>query len=98
MRNFLAYSLNRHGTDHVDVYRPARLDPAVPIEETIGAIAETGRGRVREVYRVVRGGRGHDPPRRREHRSLPDQTRIGLELLDRRRFGNGTGHLHDRVR
>jgi aryl-alcohol dehydrogenase-like predicted oxidoreductase len=40
MRNFLAYSLNRHGTDHVEVYRPARLDPAVPIEETIGAIAK----------------------------------------------------------
>ncbi len=39
MRNFLAYSLNRLGTDHVDVYRPARLDPEVPIEDTIGAIA-----------------------------------------------------------
>ncbi|MDT4906807.1 MAG: hypothetical protein QOI69_48, partial [Pseudonocardiales bacterium] len=31
---------NRLGTDHVDIYRPARLDPAVPIEDTIGAIAE----------------------------------------------------------
>jgi aryl-alcohol dehydrogenase-like predicted oxidoreductase len=40
MRNFLAYSLNRLGTDHIDIYRPARLDPAVPIEETVGAIAE----------------------------------------------------------
>jgi aryl-alcohol dehydrogenase-like predicted oxidoreductase len=40
MRNFLAYSLRRLGTDYVDVYRPARLDPNVPIEETIGAIAE----------------------------------------------------------
>ncbi|MDT4959311.1 MAG: hypothetical protein QOD31_3110 [Pseudonocardiales bacterium] len=40
MRNFLAYSLNRLGTDHVDIYRLARLDPAVPIEDTIGAIAE----------------------------------------------------------
>src|SRR6476660_7550683 len=36
----LAYTLNRLGVDHIDVYRPARLDPAVPIEETIGAIAE----------------------------------------------------------
>ena len=36
----LAYTLRRLGTDHVDVYRPARIDPAVPIEETIGAIAE----------------------------------------------------------
>jgi aryl-alcohol dehydrogenase-like predicted oxidoreductase len=36
----LAYTLRRLGTDHVDVYRPARLDPKVPIEETVGAIAE----------------------------------------------------------
>ncbi len=35
-----AYSLQRLGTDHIDIYRPARLDPAVPIEETIGAIAD----------------------------------------------------------
>ncbi|GGK90670.1 aldo/keto reductase [Sphaerisporangium melleum] len=40
VRNFLAYTLRQLGTDHVDVYRPARLDPAVPIEETVGAIAE----------------------------------------------------------
>lgn len=40
VKNFLAYSLVRLGTDHVDVYRPARLDPSVPIEDTIGAIAD----------------------------------------------------------
>ncbi|TQM68899.1 aryl-alcohol dehydrogenase-like predicted oxidoreductase [Actinomadura hallensis] len=40
VKNFLAYSLTRLGTDYVDVYRPARLDPAVPIEETVGAIKE----------------------------------------------------------
>jgi aryl-alcohol dehydrogenase-like predicted oxidoreductase len=40
VKNSLAYSLNRLGVDHVDVYRPARLDPAVPIEETVGAIAD----------------------------------------------------------
>jgi aryl-alcohol dehydrogenase-like predicted oxidoreductase len=40
VKNFLAYSLTRLGVDHVDVYRPARLDPAVPIEETVGAIKE----------------------------------------------------------
>ena len=38
IRNFVAYSLTRLGTDHIDVYRPARLDPDVPIEETVGAI------------------------------------------------------------
>jgi aryl-alcohol dehydrogenase-like predicted oxidoreductase len=50
MRNFLAYSLTRLGTDYIDVYRPARLDPNVPIEDTIGAIAEqVQKGRVRHI-------------------------------------------------
>jgi aryl-alcohol dehydrogenase-like predicted oxidoreductase len=40
VKTWLAYSLVRLGTDHVDIYRPARLDPEVPIEDTIGAIAE----------------------------------------------------------
>ncbi len=40
VKNALAYTLRRLGTDHVDVYRPARVDPAVPVEETVGAIAE----------------------------------------------------------
>jgi aryl-alcohol dehydrogenase-like predicted oxidoreductase len=40
VKNFLAYSLRRLGTEYVDVYRPARVDPRVPIEETVGAIAD----------------------------------------------------------
>jgi aryl-alcohol dehydrogenase-like predicted oxidoreductase len=40
VKNALAYTLKRLGADHVDIYRPGRLDPAVPIEETVGAIAE----------------------------------------------------------
>lgn len=40
VKNFLAYSLERLGVDHIDIYRPARLDPGVPIEDTIGAIAD----------------------------------------------------------
>jgi aryl-alcohol dehydrogenase-like predicted oxidoreductase len=40
VKNFLAYSLTRLDLDHVDIYRPGRLDPSVPIEETIGAIAD----------------------------------------------------------
>ncbi|MFG1921836.1 aldo/keto reductase [Cryptosporangium sp. NPDC048952] len=40
LKNFLNYSLNRLGVDHIDVYRPARLDPAVPIEDTVGAIKD----------------------------------------------------------
>lgn len=50
LKNFLAYSLARLGTDHVDVYRPARLDPAVPIEDTVGALADLVKaGYVRSV-------------------------------------------------
>jgi aryl-alcohol dehydrogenase-like predicted oxidoreductase len=40
VKNFLAHSLSRLGVDHVDIYRPARLDPTVPIEDTVGAIAD----------------------------------------------------------
>jgi aryl-alcohol dehydrogenase-like predicted oxidoreductase len=40
VKTSLAYTLRRLGTDYLDVYRPARVDPAVPIEETIGAIAD----------------------------------------------------------
>src|SRR3546814_16383351 len=40
VKNFAAYSLQRIGTEVIDVYRPARLDPDVPIEDTVGAIAE----------------------------------------------------------
>ncbi|MBK7077920.1 MAG: aldo/keto reductase [Myxococcales bacterium] len=40
VKNFLAHSLTRLGLDHVDIYRPARVDPQVPIEDTIGAIAD----------------------------------------------------------
>src|SRR6516162_8085608 len=39
-KSFLAHSLSRLGVDHIDIYRPARLDPAVPIEDTIGAVAD----------------------------------------------------------
>jgi aryl-alcohol dehydrogenase-like predicted oxidoreductase len=40
VKNSLAYTLQRLGTDYVDLYQPARLDPRVPIEDTVGAIAE----------------------------------------------------------
>jgi aryl-alcohol dehydrogenase-like predicted oxidoreductase len=50
VRNFAAYSLGRLGTDHIDVLRLARVDPDVPIEETVGAIAELVQaGYVRHV-------------------------------------------------
>jgi aryl-alcohol dehydrogenase-like predicted oxidoreductase len=40
VKNFIAYSLQRLGVDYIDLYRPARLDPNVPIEDTVGAIAD----------------------------------------------------------
>ncbi len=50
LQNFLAYSLQRLGVQYVDIYRPARLDPAVPIEDTVGAIAEmVEQGYVRHI-------------------------------------------------
>jgi aryl-alcohol dehydrogenase-like predicted oxidoreductase len=50
LKTAAAYSLQRLGVDHIDVYRPARLDPKVPIEETVGAIGElVSAGYVRAV-------------------------------------------------
>jgi aryl-alcohol dehydrogenase-like predicted oxidoreductase len=50
VKNFLAYSLKRLETDYIDTYRLARLDPNVPIEDTIGAIADMVKaGYVRHI-------------------------------------------------
>jgi aryl-alcohol dehydrogenase-like predicted oxidoreductase len=50
IRNALAYSLRRLGTDYVDLYQPARLDPRVPIEEIVGTLADLVKaGHVRHV-------------------------------------------------
>jgi len=50
VKNFLTYSLRRLGTEYVDVYRLARVDPAVPIEDTVGAIADMVKaGYVRHI-------------------------------------------------
>lgn len=50
VKNFAAYSLARLGTDHIDVYRLARLDPQVPIEDTVGAVADLVKeGYVRHI-------------------------------------------------
>ena len=40
IKNFLGYSLQRLGTDYIDIYRPARIDPSIPVEETMGTLAE----------------------------------------------------------
>ena len=50
VKNFAAYSLARLGVEHIDIYRPARLDPGVPIEDTVGAIADLVKaGYVRHI-------------------------------------------------
>ncbi|CAN5897085.1 aldo/keto reductase [soil metagenome] len=50
VKSAIAYSLKRLGVDHIDIYRPARLDPAVPIEDTIGAVADLVKaGYVRHI-------------------------------------------------
>lgn len=50
IKNFLAYTLTRLGVDYIDIYRPARLDPTVPIEDTVGAIADLVKaGYVRHI-------------------------------------------------
>jgi aryl-alcohol dehydrogenase-like predicted oxidoreductase len=49
-KSFLAHSLSRLGVDYIDIYRPARLDPEVPIEDTVGAIADMVKaGYVRHI-------------------------------------------------
>ena len=48
IKNYVAYSLQRLGVDYIDLYQPARADPTVPYEETIGAVADLiGEGKVR---------------------------------------------------
>lgn len=50
VQNYLAYTLKRLGTDYVDLYQPARINPHIPVEETIGAIADMVKaGYVRNV-------------------------------------------------
>src|SRR5262249_44409475 len=50
VKNFAAYSLRRLGVDVIDIYRPARLDPQVPIEDTVGAVADlVKQGYVRQI-------------------------------------------------
>jgi aryl-alcohol dehydrogenase-like predicted oxidoreductase len=66
VKNFAAYSLQRLGVDVIDIYQPGRIDPNVPVEETVGAIAdlikegkvrylglsETGAENIRRAHKV----------------------------------------------
>ena len=87
VKNFLAYSLNRLGTDHVDIYRIARVDPDVPIEETVGAIVGRGAGGPGPAHRAVGGRRRHPAAGRVRgaHQRPPDRV---LPVLPRHRGGD----------
>ena len=91
VKNFLAYTLRRLGTDYVDIYRPGRVFPDVPIEETVGAIAEMVRGRLRPPRRPLRGRRRDRPPRARRAPDLRPADRV-LAPLARDR-GRDPAHL-----
>jgi aryl-alcohol dehydrogenase-like predicted oxidoreductase len=78
VKNALGYTLTRLGTDYVDIYRLGRLDPAVPIEETVGAVAElVDAGYVRHVGlseagpQTIRRAHANPPRRRPADRVLP---------------------------
>jgi aryl-alcohol dehydrogenase-like predicted oxidoreductase len=50
VKNYLSYTLKRLGTDYIDLYQPARIDNNIPVEETIGAVADLVKaGLVRNV-------------------------------------------------
>ena len=50
IKEFLKYTLQRLGVEYIDLYQPARVDPNVPIEETIGAMADlVNEGYVRHI-------------------------------------------------
>ena len=61
VKNFLAYSLRRLGVDHIDIYRPSRLESDVPIEDTIGSLCRHGEGRLRASHRTFGSGDRYHP-------------------------------------
>ena len=78
-------SLERLGVEHIDLYYQHRVDPATPIEETVGAMAElVAAGKVRHLG-LSEASRGDDPPRPRR---APDRRRaVGVLAVDARHRG-----------
>ncbi len=64
VKNFLAYSLQRLGVDHIDIYRPARLDPSGADRGHHRRHRRHGEGRLRPAYRAFRSRLRDHPPRR----------------------------------
>ena len=96
VKTFLAYSLTRLGVDHIDVYRPARLDSTVPIEDTIGAIADMVEGRLRPRDRSVGSRAQDDSPRARRASDRRPANRVLAHQPQSRKANfpcaQGTGH------
>ena len=65
VKTALAYTLKRLNVDHIDIYRPARLDPAVPIEDTVGAIADCIRGAMSAISASPKSARKRSGARTR---------------------------------
>ncbi len=86
LRNFIAYSLKRLGVDYIDIYRPARLDSAVPIEDTIGAIADLVKAGY--VRHIALSEVGAETMRRAAAVHPIVDLQIGYSLLERRLEGN----------
>ena len=80
VKNFLAHSLQRLGVDHIDIYRPARLDPGVPIEDTVGAIAEMVKAGYVGHAGLSEVGVRHHPPGGRGCADLRPPDRIFAHL------------------
>ncbi len=99
VKNFLAYTLQRLGVDYIDIYRPARLDSSVPIEDTIGAIADLVKaGYVRHIGLSELGA---DSIRRAAAVHPIVDLQIEYSLISRGIEAAGlprTGHQHHRVR
>ena len=91
VRSSIEGSLKRLGTDHVDLYYQHRVDPNVPIEETVGAMAELVAAGQGPPHRAQRGGAGDDParPRRPSDHGRADR----VLAVDARPRGRGPAHL-----
>ncbi len=84
VKNFLAYSLKRLGVDHIDIYRPARLDPGGSDRGYGGRDRRDGRQGLCAGDRPLRGQRPDDPARRRGPSDLRPADRIFARRADDR--------------
>ena len=101
VKNFVAYSLQRLGVDHIDIYRPARLDPAVPIEDTDRRDRRHDQGRLCQAHRPFRSRLRDHPPRPRRASDRRSADRIFADLARHRGRHSAdlprTRHRHHRL-